>query len=295
MDKPRGTNSNITVGVKLDMGFSTDRFYRELFGDRDIPEYLAQLGFEGVETPVGPQTDPTALKDHAARCRDAGLKISLHPYSERTDSNPACFSTAEDNACKSFHQRFLSLAAEISSVQRAPTIVNIHAAAGPAEDSRPDLIDRSVHFFSWARHWCRRNAQQVRPVVELQISPNPGERIQRIGDTYDEVLEVATQSGVKACWDFGHAYLNHTRYGVPLYPPIDLLRHIGHVHCHDARGDDHHALVYGTIPWREFVRLLIDHGFDGSIILEVPSWNFLDAGGIRSLAESLDALKAQIL
>lgn len=285
---------DMAIGIKLDIGFSTDQFYRQLFGDRNIPEYLAELGFATVETPVRLRTDAEAVAEYAACCRDAGLKVSLHPYSERTASNPALFSPAPENACRSFHQRILSIAAEISSQQQAPTIVNIHAAAGTADDSRRDLIDRSVCFFSWAGDWCRRNAPQVRPVVELQISPGPNESIHRIGDTYHELLEVVTRGGVKACWDFGHAYLNHIRYGMPLYPPPDLLPHIGHVHCHDACGDDHHPLVYGTLPWKEFIRLLIESGFDGNIILEVPPWNFLNAGGIRSLTESFEAFKTQI-
>ncbi|UCE38820.1 MAG: sugar phosphate isomerase/epimerase, partial [Thermoplasmata archaeon] len=114
---------------------------------------------------------------------------------------------------------------------------------------------------------------------------------QRIGDTYDELLEIVTRSHIQACWDFGHAYLNTQRYGVQLYPPEGLLPHIGHVHCHDVHSDDHHPLVYNTVPWQDFIKLLINSGFNGSIILEVPPSNFLEAGGIRSLANSLKALE----
>ncbi len=294
MSKFKNNNSNITVGIKLDIGFSTQQSYRELYGARNIPEYLAELGFATVETPVGLETDREVLVEHVACCCDAGLKMSLHPYSESTDSNPAFFSPAENNACRSFHQRFLSLAAEVSSLQQAPTVVNIHSAAGSSDDSRRELVDRSVSFFSWARHWCRRNAPQVRVVAELQISPNPEEPIVRIGDTYDELLEIVTRSQVRACWDFGHAYMNHRRYGVPLYPPGEFLPHVGHVHCHDVCDDDHHPLMYNTVPWEKFIRLLIDSGFDDGIILEVLPAKFLTAGGIQSLIQSIETLKTQI-
>jgi sugar phosphate isomerase/epimerase len=85
--------------------------------------------------------------------------------------------------------------------------------------------------------------------------------------------------------------LNTQRYGVQLYPPEGLLPRIGHVHCHDVHSDDHHPLVYNTVPWKDFIRLLINSGFDGSIILEVPPSKFLDAGGIHSLTYSLKALE----
>lgn len=294
MDRARDANTEITAGFKLDIDFASQQSYRELFGGRDIPRCLAEMGFASVETPVGPETDRDALIDYVKRCGDGGLKVSLHPYSESTGSNPAFFSAESDNTSRSFHERFLSLAAEVRDLQEAPTVVNIHSAATSSDYDRRTLVDRSVSFFSWAHQWCRENAPEVRVVAELQISPNPGEPIVRIGDTYEELLEVATRSGVRACWDFGHAYMNHLRYGVPLYPPEDFLAQLGHVHCHDVRGDDHHPLVYDTVPWKEFIRLLIESGYCGAVILEIFPWNLIVAGGIRSLAESLSAVKARI-
>ncbi len=294
MDRSKDASSFVTVGFKLDIDFSAQRSYRELFGDRDVPRYLGEMGFAAVETPVGLETERDMLIDHVSRCLDAGLKVSLHPYSESTDSNPAFYSPAPDNVCRSFHERFLSLASEVSSMQHAPTVVNIHSAAAGSEHCRGELVDRSVSFFSWAHQWCRQNAPQVNVVAELQISPNPDEPIYRIGDTYDELLDVVTRSGVRACWDFGHAYMNHRRYGVPLYPPEEFLQRVGHVHCHDVCGDDHHPLVYNTVPWKEFIRLLIESGYAGGVILEIFPENIFAAGGLRSLAESLDALKAHI-
>jgi sugar phosphate isomerase/epimerase len=294
MNKFKDINSDIIVGIKLDIGFSMQESYRELYGNHNIPEYLAELGFTTVETPIGLETDGEALKQHVVCCCNAGLKTSIHAYSENTASNPAFFSLAANNACRSFHQRFLSLVAELSCLQHSPTVVTVHPAAGSSDNSRRDLVDRSASFFSWAHEWCCRNAPEVRLVAELQISPDPEEPVQRIGDTYDELLEVVARSQIQACWDFGHAYLNERRYGVQLYPPEGFLPRVGHVHCHDVYGDDHHPLVYNTVPWKKFIRLLINSGFDDSVILEVPPSKFLSAGGIRSLTYSLKALETQI-
>ena len=132
------------------------------------------------------------------------------------------------------HERFFTLAAEAARLAQYPTIVNIHGAAGTDKDPRPFLVEQSALFFAWAGEWCRQNAPEVGVTVELQISPNADEPWQRVGDKYDELLEIEQRTGVAVCWDFGHAYWNTHRYGWPLYPPEALLPHIKHVHCHDV-------------------------------------------------------------
>jgi len=288
------------IGLKLDIGFAQDEACRRLYGDRDIPAFLRELGFDGVETPVGPETETPALRDHIARCVGAGLKVSLHPYSEGSIFNPTYFAPEADNPCRQLHERFLSLAGEAARLQQYPTVVNIHGAAGADTDSRRHLLDQSTAFFTWAGQWCRENAPDVSVTVELQISPNADEPRQRIGDKYEELLEIARRSGAGVCWDFGHAYWNTRRYDWPLYPPEALLPHIKHVHCHDVYGsEDHQPLVYGVVPWRDFLALLHGHGPTaqrsfgpgGRVILEVPPDQFLKAGGLPSLIDSAHALR----
>jgi sugar phosphate isomerase/epimerase len=282
------------IGLKLDIGFSTNEEYKRLYGERDVLPFLRDLGVEAVETPVGPETETEVLREHIACCVDPGMKVSLHPYSEGTDCNPAFFSGDGGNPCRDMHERFLSLAAEAVRLQQCPTVVNLHSASSTTDEPRQQLVDQSVAFFTWARDWCRRNAPEVSVVVELQISPSRRELHVRIGDTYEELLTVAERSGVIACWDFGHAYRNADRYGGALYPPAALVKRIGHVHCHDANGDDHQPLIYGTVPWRDFIGRLTGAGYDGRIILEVPPPEFLRAGGIDTLTASLAALRAYI-
>jgi sugar phosphate isomerase/epimerase len=279
------------MGLKLDIGFAQGEVYRRLYGSRDILAFLKELDFGAVETPVGPETDLGRLREHIARCTHAGLKTSLHPYSEATIFNALYFSPEADNPCRQLHERFLSVAGEAAKAQQLPTIVNLHGAAAGIDEAREQLLSRSIAFLAWAGQWCRDNAPQVGVTVELQISPDPGEPRQRIGDTYAELLDVATRSNVGVCWDFGHAYWNTRRFGWPIAPPEALLKRIVHVHCHDASTEDHQPLVHGTVPWREFIELLRGHGFDGRVILEVPPDSFLRAGGVQSLIDSAKALK----
>jgi sugar phosphate isomerase/epimerase len=278
------------IGLKLDIGFSENEEYERLYGRRDVLSYLRALGVEAVETPVGPDTDMDELREHITRCIGAGMKVSLHPYSEGTDCNPAFFQAEAGNSCRGMHERFFAMAEEATRLQAYPTIVNIHGAAGTTAESRPQLVDKSVAFFTWAGDWCRRNAPHVTVTAELQISPSRRESRVRIGDNYDELLTVAERSGAIACWDLGHAWRNMHRYGGDLYPPAALLKRIGHVHCHDVNDDDHQPLIYGTVPWRDFMRLLMGNGYDGRIILEVPPSGFIDAGGIETLTTSVSAL-----
>jgi hypothetical protein len=98
MNNFKDVNPGSTVGIKLDIGFSMQQSYRALYGNHSIPKYLAELGFTAVETPVGLETDRETLKQHVICCCNAGLKTSLHAYSEGTVANPAFFSLAQNNA-----------------------------------------------------------------------------------------------------------------------------------------------------------------------------------------------------
>jgi len=282
------------VGIKLDIGFSESDVYRELYGDRDILAFLTELGVEAAETPIGPATSGHSLIDHVRRCCAAGLRVSLHPYTERKPSNPAHFSMDEGNPCREVHERFFMLAAETARLQNAETIVNIHPAAEVKEDDRRHLVDQSVRFFTWARTWCSARAPDVLPLAELQIRPNPDEPIQRIGDAYTELIEIGGRSGVDASWDFGHAYMNARRFGDPLDPPAELAKRIVHVHCHDADQDDHQPLIFGNVPWQRFLTDVAAAGFNGTVILEVPSRHFRSAGGLDTLIRSFQVLVSHV-
>lgn len=278
------------IGLKIDIGFAENETYRRLYGDRDILRYLQELGLEAVETPTGPDTDEQALQQHIQLCCEVGLRLSLHPYTEKTEYNPTYFAPDDDNACLRLHERFLSFAAEAARLQQVETVINIHAAAGTMQPARRTLIEQSIRFFNWARQWCETNAPLVRPVAELQIRPKRNEPIQRIGDIYDELLEVTERSDVAACWDVGHAVMNHRDFGLPLDPPPELLPRFAHVHCHDVNHEDHQPLIFGNVPWERFLTELVAHNFEGTVILELTPDRFLPHEGIRDLNRSIEAL-----
>lgn len=283
----------VRLGAKLDIGYSDSDVYGRLFGMRDIPAYLRELGFEAVETPVGLETDGRALLEHARRCIAAGLCISLHPYSEQSPANPAMFTLDADNPCWQFHERFLDLAAQIAQLQNRPTVINIHSAAH-SEVLRSQQIERSVQFFRRCRQWCESQGGTARVVAELQIAPHRSESVQRIGDRYDELLEVLQRSDIAACWDFGHAVMNHRNLDYELQPSEDFLDRVAHIHCHDIGTSDHQPLIYGNVPWRDFLAQAAAHGFDGTVILEVPPEHYLANTGLDAVVQSAQSLRQGI-
>jgi sugar phosphate isomerase/epimerase len=276
------------IGLKLDIDFDTNESYRRLFGGRDVPSRLSELGVQAVEIPLGPFSDLGDVGDKARLCHRVGLQVSFHPYTEGHETNPAYFSGPESQPAM-VHQRFLALAAGLAR-QQGETIVNIHPAADANRLRRGELMERSVQFFSWTRDWCAERAPHVRPVAELQVSPEAAERLVRVGDSPFELAQIVERSGVAACWDVGHAVWNHRRFDTPQDPPNRLWERIAHVHCHDVGRVDHRVLRRGDAHWQRFLQKLLGFGFTGTVVVEVAAQTFLDAGGLTALEESITAL-----
>ncbi|MEJ2721547.1 MAG: TIM barrel protein, partial [bacterium] len=142
------------------------------------------------------------------------------------------------------------------------------------------------------RSFCENEIAGVRVVAELQYSPNEEEAIQRVGDSFAELLFICVDSGVGTCWDFGHAYMNERRYGLSAMPPDQLWRYIAHVHCHDVYLGDHFPLVYDRVPWRDYLGGLLEREFDGTVIIEVPPELYVMSGGLESLEKSVAGVRA---
>jgi len=278
------------AGIKLDIRFDEHPDYRRLFGESDVCAFLRARGVQAVESPVEPDTDAAHVAVHIRRCADAGLRLSLHPYTEGTQFNPGLFHDHPDNPCRRMHERFLGWAANAAAIQKCRTVVNIHSAAGGADARRDDLMERSIEFFRWAADWCARNAPAVRVGAELQIRDASGV-MQRIGAEYGELLRVASGAEIGICWDLGHAFMNARRFGWPLEPPPAFLLRVVHVHCHDVNEEDHEPLIHNNVPWRRQLADLADAGFDGTVILEVTPKRFIPSGGLPALEQSLTALQ----
>jgi len=278
------------IALKLDIGFSANDLVHRLYGTRDPLPILWSLGFRALETAVDPKTNFADLSAYAERCNQAGFQVSLHPYSERTPYNPFHFG-GKDRLCRAYHAKVFLAAEDAARRQDRDVIVNIHGAAGDKGEDRTALLMRSIKFFTWSREWCLENAPRVRPIVELQFRPYPDESIQRIGDGYGEIEEIARRAEIGICWDFGHSYMNAERFRTPLEPAADWLKMVRHIHLHDVQDMDHHPLVSNRVPWERMLSLALQNGFEGTVVLEVPPQNFLAGGGMSAIARSAERIK----
>lgn len=89
--------------------------------------------------------------------------------------------------------------------------------------------------------------------------------------------------GVGTCLDTGHAFLtgDFLRVTRELAGPLRML----HVHDNHGKSDEHLPPGQGKIPWRDLYRLLLESGFQGTLIMEL-SHRFADAEGLRRAQES---------
>ena len=139
--------------------------------------------------------------------------------------------------------------------------------------------------------WCAEHSSDVRPVAELQVAPDEGEGLIRIGDTPEELAQVVERSGVGACWDVGHSEWNNRRFGTNRHPTEQLWKRIVHVHCHDVDDEgDHRVLRRGDTHWRRFLQDLAGTDYAGTVVIEVAPETFLEVGGPQALEESIAAV-----
>lgn len=279
------------IGIKLDYNYRQREDYRELYGPGPVIDTLQAAGVQAVETAAWPETKDPEILSYVRECIEAGFRVSIHPYTEGSKFNPAFFIDKEENPAREFHIRIFKIAMLAAALQKVKVVVNVHPAADAGPHSRGFLLHQSVEFFAWAREWCSENAPGVEPVAELQIAPERGAPMKRIGDRFDELEQVVDRSGVRATWDFGHAVLNHLRFGTPRMPSETLLPRIVHVHCHDVTDQDHQPLQDGQVPWSQFLTQLRGAGFDGTVILEIPPRNFLTDGGREAFERTVQMVQ----
>ena len=287
---------SLPISRDADRDETGDRFcragcWRTLAGGRDVLALLCALGVNAVETPVGAETEGSALARHLRLCQEAGLVVSLHPYREETGANPAYFAPDAGDGCAALRTGFLAVAAEAALRQHVPTICKRARSrcTGRPSPARPSLA--SVRSFQWAREWCEKNAPDVARFLSSRLRPTLASR--------SSVSPTITPSCSSQCrpqrsWRmFGilaMRFSNSQRFGTELDPPPELLGRILHVHCHDVDASDHRPLIYGNVPWQRFLGQLVDSGFDGTVVLEVLPDAFLAMGGLAALERSISAL-----
>jgi sugar phosphate isomerase/epimerase len=115
----------------------------------------------------------------------------------------------------------------------------------------------------------------VNLLIENSTRVNMGEMYHFYrGSTMREFIEYASHPLIHACWDVGHAHLEHSNYD----DIVDLADELYALHIHDNRnGKDEHLLPYsGTINMDEIIHALIKTGYKGYFTFECE-WLIFDS------------------
>jgi len=189
-------------------------------------------------------------------CRRLGFKLSFHaPY--RGAYNVVGFAGERREELAAASAPLLDVAARF-----APAPVVVHGARSETQP-RESLYTDTVAFLEWAL------ARYPLLTLALEnLGPNP--HWTKIGETRAEILRIVEELGdprLGLCWDMGHDVLA----GRLSVPDEAFLQHVIHVHLHDVdeSGKDHYPLLYGRVPYRTWVPLLAQRGFEGIVTLEL--------------------------
>jgi sugar phosphate isomerase/epimerase len=187
-----------------------------------------------------------------------GFNLTFHaPY--KAPHNPAGFSMGERDKIKRLYRPAIEYAARTAK-EAGPTTLVVHGAKGngPREELRRD----TRAFLGWIVE----EFANLRPCIELLVKE---ERANKIGDNKAELVEIVSALSspmVGICWDLGHDARNGS-----LPPPPGFIASVRHAHLHDIfpDGTDHCPLIFGNVPYEEYLRQLIRAGYKGAVILEV--------------------------
>jgi len=194
-------------------------------------------------------------------CRRLGFGITFHaPY--KGPHNPAGFSGAKKDEVERLYRPALTYAARIAE-EAGPTILVVHGAKG--NRPRDELRHDTRAFLAWIVE----EFPALRPSIELLVKDDD---VNKIGDNKAELAEIVSglsSPRIGICWDLGH----DARNGSAPAPP-GFITSVRHVHLHDISpdGDDHCPLIFGSVPYEDYLHRLGQTGYRGAIILEVNGY-----------------------
>lgn len=118
----------------------------------------------------------------------------------------------------------------------------------------------------------KRSLMQLAPVaadnrVELTVENMPN-GINAIGTTAEELIEITSGSGLKICFDMGHA--NTAGQTDELLKHIPLFGNV-HLHNNDGTRDQHNVIDDGTADVKSIVSSIARGGYKGNYIVEATS------------------------
>lgn len=283
---PAGSHSKISLGSA-----SAPRWYGQ---DRtNLPRYIDHIKEAGATAAELVLHHGPAEADHGkvhvlehdwdavvAAYRSAGFRLAFHA-SLHSRFDVGRWSTEPDDL-KAAYGELIRRVGTVANEQGAETALVVHGASMPTERESRDL---TAGFLSWAGE----TAEKVGGVaIALEVRRAKAGRIDANRQTIVEVIESVGHDSVGICWDLGHDWENRAQHPAwTTIPPDWFLRHVKHVHVHDAGPNDvvHYPLVLDSVPFRSQLPTLALRGYDGVVTMEVR-WRYA-----ASLGEPWDLMK----
>jgi sugar phosphate isomerase/epimerase len=176
----------------------------------------------------------------------------------------------------------LAACARMAQAQGQAVTMVLHGAGDTTATLRANQ-EATRGFLQWAQGEIVRLGGGVRIAVELL-------RARGVGDVHASsgrarvmaLVRDCDPAMVGICWDMEHDWFNglHDPAWTPR-PPDAFLDRVVHAHVHDANGEtlaNHYPLVFNTVPYDGMVSLLVEHGYDGPLILEIRYRHALSLG-----------------
>ncbi len=216
-----------------------------------------------------------------------GLGLSFHaPY--RSPHSLVGFACLERSHIQKDYCPVLTIAetwAQKSSFCR--TLV-VHAAVAREPADRNSLMADTLAFLAWV--------MEEFPDLQLALENNhparPGEVKPGVdpGDVLS-MMAVLDTPRLGACWDLGHDYLRQKEALLTR----EWLSKVVHIHVHDVdeHGEDHFPLIFGRVPYENWLEAWKALGEGGGVVLELKG-NHLQGWSPARIAAALETSISRI-
>ncbi len=221
--------------------------------------YFLELGIESIELKLTENTALPLVFQAAEKLVHLGFQISFHAPGRFRFPDDLDQQLEKLSVLATFmHQRFQQVA-----------VMVVHPLNSKTQP-RTEIITNTLEYL--------KRLVQMQPKIParfaLEILRNRAESEKvHSGDTYQELLDIVAHFEdyhLGICWDFGHASAMYQRGLQEKFPPPEFLDKVIHCHVHDCSNQKTHLpLGMGEVPIEKNIALLVEHGYNGILNLEL--------------------------